>query len=578
MSRIDGMNTAAVGAANPSLLSATMTAYPPPYRRPSGRWSAVTPLDLAFAMGTLLFCMAVSLGQPVNPHPEDGWFDSRLRIFVSQMGGDNFTPVAAPAYLYAAVDGLARLAGGSLRDVFYLGAVVHGLMLWATGMLLYRCNRLHDTGTPGIAVTAATVVALAATLITQSFWSENTTILLMAACLCTLSYLYCRPGSTTGRFLFECVLFGLLLGIFTVTRVLPIILLPAACLTLWPRIGIRRVTGFAVISTSVVLLVLVAAMGANALRFGRFELSNSTGRHLWNAVSPVADVMLADSADYGELRRHIPDIQGRMAWQFDYAALPDSVSKGRDREAFLKSLSREAITSHPALFLATGLNKGREYLLKSPERWEVAVWAPAHSDPLGVVGVLPPLVPSLAGLRGVLDRVDGLAKRFYGRVVFLVAYVISIASIVTLVARPWRELSGTDPHESRQLAAGAFPVALCFAATQVVLVACAAFFRRPLGQVAPYACLMLGYFLGWRGEQTRSIGLQQALAGVRRFSEHVPYAVFLLYTFLVSCCLCWMIETAVTRYSLPYLPALSLGTALAISMIATFLRPGGRSA
>jgi len=63
------------------------------------------------------------------------------------------------------------------------------------------------------------------------------------------------------------------------------------------------------------------------------------------------------------------------------------------------------------------------------------------------------------------------------------------------------------------------------------------------------------------------------LAGVRRFAEHVPYAVFLLYTFLASCCLSWMVETAVTRYTMPYLPALSLAASLALCMVVTFLRP-----
>jgi hypothetical protein len=186
-------------------------------------------------------------------------------------------------------------------------------------------------------------------------------------------------------------------------------------------------------------------------------------------------------------------------------------------------------------------------------------------------------VPALARLRGLLDRVDALAGRFYGRVVFLTVYVIGIASLMTVVARPWRAASGTDPRQSRAEAGGALPVALCFAATQAVLLACAAFFRRPLGQVAPYACLMLGYFLGWRGGVARGAGLEEALAGVRRAGAHVPYALFLLFTFVGSCCLCWMIETAVTRYTLPYLPALSLAASLAISIVAAFLGAGRRS-
>jgi hypothetical protein len=547
----------------------TLTASPPDAR--SSHWSTTTATELVFTVGTLVFCLAVAVGQPVNPFPEDGWFDSRKLIFVSNPGGDNFTPVAAPAYLYAVVERAVQAFGGNLRQVFYLGSVVHGLMLWATGLLLYRCNRLHGTGGLGIAVTVATVVGLGASLITQSFWSENTTILLMAACLCVLSSLYCRPDLSLRLFLVQSSAFGLLLGIFTVTRMLPIILLPAACLTLWPRVGTRRVAAFAVASTALFVVVVAGAMGANALRFGRFELSRSTGRHLWNAISPVSDVMLAGCADYEGLRQRIPDIQGRMAWQFDYDQLPDTVKRGRDKEDYLKALSKAAITSHPALFVTTGLNKAREYLLKYPERWEIALWAPAY-NPLGVDGFLPPLVPSLGRLRWVLDRVDALAHRFYGRIVVLTVYVIAIGTLVTLVARPWLGTTAASP--SRHLSvAGLSPVALCFTATQAVLLACALFFRRPLGQVAPYACLMIGYFVSWRSGTARPGDLGQALAGVRRFAEHVPYAVFLLYTFLASCCLSWMVETAVTRYTMPYLPALSLAASLAFCMVVTFLRP-----
>ena len=398
-------------------------------------------------------------------------------------------------------------------------------------------------------------------------------MMLMAACLWALSCCYCRPVWSPNRFLVQGVLFGLLLGIFTVTRVLPIILLPAAWLALWPRAGKQRAAHFAVGSTLLVALVVGSAMGANLLRFGRFELSNSTGRHLWNAISPTADVMLAHSPDYAALREQIPDIQGRMTWQFDYEQCPDAVRRGRDKETFLKLLSKEAITSHPWMFLKRGLTKTREYLLRYPERWEIALWAPPGDYPIGVAGFLPPLIPALAPLRGVLDQIDAIASRFYGRIVMLTALIVSIGGVMTLAARPWCVVSAEGQLPTRVRIADLSPVTACFVATQLTLLAWTAFFRRPLGQVAPYACLMLGYYLGWRGGPGRHADLRQSLAGVRRFSQHVPYALFLLSTFFVSCGLCWSVETPVTRYTMPYLPALSLAAALAACMVVTFLRP-----
>ena len=200
-------------------------------------------------------------------------------------------------------------------------------------------------------------------------------------------------------------------------------------------------------------------MWANVYRYGRFELSNSTGFHLWNAILPLADEMLEGSADYAALKRTIPDGQERRFWEIDYRSLPEADRRGRTMNEFLRAISVRAIRDRPLLFLRHGARKTRAYIALFPDRG----WAfhRSRDNPLGVDDFLPPLLPALTGLRGPLGIVERIASAAYGTVLVFTVTSLSIATAALCIARPrWRatRLSATDPGRSpdRTVVFGAF--------------------------------------------------------------------------------------------------------------------------
>ena len=104
-------------------------------------WKNVLDNPKTFVLFTLSFCLVFALILPVDCFPIDGWFQTKDLLFKQQPGGDNFRPIAAPAYLYFGIDRLIHLMGLSLVEEFYAGTIAHQLMLFASGLqfcFIYR--------------------------------------------------------------------------------------------------------------------------------------------------------------------------------------------------------------------------------------------------------------------------------------------------------------------------------------------------------------------------------------------------------------------------------------------------------
>lgn len=68
--------------------------------------------------------LLTALTQEVNCFPDDGWFQSQLRIFGRWPQADNYTPIAAPAFFYAMNHRAATLLSLTLAQEFYLGSLL----------------------------------------------------------------------------------------------------------------------------------------------------------------------------------------------------------------------------------------------------------------------------------------------------------------------------------------------------------------------------------------------------------------------------------------------------------------------
>lgn len=376
-------------------------------------------------IGTLLFvfCLLVALTQFVNPFPEDGWFESQYRIFGRSPGADNYTPVAVPAFVYALVHFVVSVFGYGLAAEFYLGSLLHHLLLFLSGVFLYLSHCCLKLPKSGLTAAVLLVVSVESTLLPQAFWSENVTLCLMSAILLIAVAIMTTPRLGDRGFLVLTVVFGLLLGGLTITRLIPLAILPGLILLYWFYLSRQRAIRFALLATVIVFVIVFAAMSANLYRYGRFELSNSIGRHLWNVVSLRSDEMLAESREYQIVKRAIPHPQGKYWWEIH----PYNIHGLGifTHEELFRILSAQAVSRHPIPFLAIGVQNTSSLLASYPQR--LGISQPHLYNPLRRATMLPPLVQPLV-------LMDDFLAWFYGIAVEIYRYTVYGALVLGLFA------------------------------------------------------------------------------------------------------------------------------------------------
>jgi hypothetical protein len=155
-------------------------------------------------------------------------------------------------------------------------------------------------------------------------------------------------------------------------------------------------------------------MSANVYRYGRFEISNSVGRHLWNVVSLRSDDMLAESREYQLLKHAIPDVQGKYWWDIRPADV-DGL-KNLTQEELFRTLSIEAIVHHPLMFAAIGIRNTSAILGRCPPR--IGFSRAAHYNPLNRDTMLPALIHPLPLLENSLAAFHRLSIQIYTYVMY----------------------------------------------------------------------------------------------------------------------------------------------------------------
>ncbi|MEM8779910.1 MAG: hypothetical protein AAGF26_13770, partial [Cyanobacteria bacterium P01_G01_bin.49] len=106
-------------------------------------------IELFFILASFFVCLIFALSQPVNPFPEDGWFQSQYKLLGQSHAGDNYTPIAAPALFYAAIHLIASLFQLNLSQEMYLGSFIQDLILFLSGICVYLSSRLLKIGKLG---------------------------------------------------------------------------------------------------------------------------------------------------------------------------------------------------------------------------------------------------------------------------------------------------------------------------------------------------------------------------------------------------------------------------------------------
>ena len=204
---------------------------------------------------------------------------------------------------------------------------------------------------------------------------------------------------------------GLLFGCATGIKPTVIAVLPGAVALFWVAGRASRAWLRAAAALSVTLALTVASlMAANVVRFGRFELSNSKGRHLWNIARKDSEGILAGQEGYVLLRSEwgVSELQQMKFWQLaaamsssDTKALRVHAANSFVFESFLRSMVLPGVRCNLATYVAVGVSQFWRELLHPPA--SIGVTTLAHgvrtnelgnktSNPLGRTTWLPPLV------------------------------------------------------------------------------------------------------------------------------------------------------------------------------------------
>lgn len=512
------------------------------------RAGRLDPFIVVFAALTAL----AAVGLTVNPWSRDGWYQTQYFLIGHFPGHDNYTPIAAPALLYAGAHGIAKLLGLDIAGEFYTACILQNLMLFASACFLYRAlARLRFERLAGPIAVVFLLFALS-TGVAQQFYSEATSIFLMSGVALALVSIP-RNEEAGGRGFWAPVLVcAVLVGLLVATRMTPIFLIPGAVFLLYGRIPARRLIEVTATLTAVTAALVASVVLANHARFGRYEITNSTGRHLWQGVKDFSDRALAHSARYQALKRIEPHVQGKY-WD-DLPPVAYDASRVDPREALLLELSKEAIRNAPGLYLMSGASKFVKTIGRAPTR-DAFYRFPGDWNPLHRTTNLPALLDVMHAPRIFAEAIEGTLDEIYAA--FTWAYPISIFAVaLTSIVVVLRRTHGTPADmrgapRARLHRDGICPAVAILYALGIIL-ALLPLTRvglRPDGVAASAVCaLILGFCAAVMN------GSLHEPAGSQPPEPHARLLLFCALLFFGSLWFTWQVEVAVSRYALPYLP------------------------
>jgi hypothetical protein len=346
-----------------------------------------------FVLVLILITLVSAVGLNVNPWPRDGWYQSQYFLFGSYPGQDNYTPIAAPAVFYWLVHRLAISVRLDLAGEFYLASICQNLLILASACCVYFAGRLIENGRIAGVIAIGFLLLVTSTGLPQAFWSESVVLFLMAIVVLIVVVLLRRNTMSNVQFVSLTLLCAVSIGSLVLTRVTPIFLIPGFAWLFWRRMPAPRVVFLLVTITFATALIMTGAMSANYKRFGRFEITNSAGRHLWQGVKSFSDSALANSPGYRALKRLDPNIQDKDWWN-----LPLDVNgpAADPREPLLKALAKEAISRKPGRYLFCGVRNFVTGIGTVPYRLGYGA-RNKHWNPLNRNDLLPSLIELASG-------------------------------------------------------------------------------------------------------------------------------------------------------------------------------------
>jgi hypothetical protein len=514
----------------------------------------------------LLFCLTAlsAVMMPLTPWTLDGWFFTQYRFIGSFPGADNPTPISGPAVFFWMNHLGANAVGLDLAGEMYVASLAQNALIFLSSCLLYgSCIQLgmRRSAAP---VAVGFLLFTLSTGVPQAFWSENLVIFLFSAVLYLSVKMYVASADAAFRPSWPAiVVVSVLTSVLVVTRVTPILLVPGFAFLFYRRFEFLVLARYLAAMTAVIVMVLGLAIAANYVRFGRPELTNSTGRHLWQSVTRFSDEALASSPDYITLKSIDPEIEGKKYFEIQF---PASMQEFHG-EQVLKSMAFEAIANEPVLFVEFGLKKFLTTIGAPPYRLAFYPKDPnwVRYDPMNAQMTDPlqtdnPL-PSLSVATGAVPPVvEAAAYSVHTRVFWASQHIYPLIVFFVIISYMAFWLRAVD-----------IPGALSGETSRFPLKASAFFV---LG--APFAVVMS---LGWDRDPAVAGSCLVLLLGLSVLVHRAPVfgggefskqlrgngalLTFMVLIFFGSLWLSWQVEDNNPRNVLPYLPFLALTSGLA---------------
>jgi hypothetical protein len=501
-----------------------------------------------------LITLTAALGSAVDPWPRDGWYQTLYFLFGSFPLQDDYTPIAAPAVLYWLVHRLAAASHLDLAGEFYLASLVQNALVFLSACFVYFAGRLLGIGRIAGFVAVGFLLLVLSTGLPQAFWSENVALFLMAFVLLTAVMLLRHAGDTNLGFWCLTVLCSLSIAALVVTRMTPIILIPGLALLFLRRLPVQNAAVFTLVAAITTALVIFGTASANQQRFGRYEITNSSGRHLWQGVKFLSDRALANSAQYQALKKRDADIQGKDWWNLP---IGDEEGNTDQQDALLKKLAKEAISNEPVAYLRLGLRNFATTIGAMPYRLGYGA-REGHWNPLDRETPLPALLESKLNM-GPVARLVAIALKEIHRVAIwvypLTIFAILVSYAAMIIGRVNRPFAGRACNKPRALFLGGIPLSL-------LAVSCLGLSLDAL--VAGALCLLLlTAFCRLLGQSSAEQATNGNIRPSRPRTDFALYSFFAL-AFFGSLWFSWQVEVKNSRNALPYLPfwAAMLGLAL----------------
>lgn len=509
-------------------------------------------------LGTLVSALTL----PVNPWPRDGWFETQYWIVGSFLGQDNYTPIAAPAVFYKLMHWLALLLGLDLKGEMYAVSLAQNALVFLSSCLVYySCQhmRLGKVAGPVAIVFAGFVLS---TGLPQAFWSENLALFLFAAVLYLNIKIYKGTMDSTQRFWGIAVLSSLLIGLLVITRVTPIFLIPAVFFLLYGRTSHRRLFGYVAFASVTTALLVVLMLVSNYSRFGRVELTNSSGRHLWQGVTPIVDTALADSEEFLELKELNPEIEGSNYWDVQ---LPNDERQEFSGEELFGRLAREAIRNDPLSYLALGLRDFVTTIGQPPYRLGFGN-EEGHYDPLNTDEPLPSIAESVLKLPKIMasipSRLIAYAYRV-GRKLYAVAIFFAATTYCAFLIQRLRVLPIQPVKERRSGWPAKYGTVAFFVLGSILAGIVNSGANDVVEFYVPISLCALVLFLQLL--IIRKDSLRHVEARASNVSADGVFYTFAALLFFGSLWFSWQVEWNNNRNLLPYLPFLAVMIAIALT-------------